>query len=263
VRLENKVSLITGSSRGIGRGIALTYAREGSDVVINCSSSVEAAEEVASEVKALGRRALVIQADVSNKAEVEEMVNKVIKEFGKIDVLVNNAGLTVVGASEDLEESRWRRGIDILLTGVFFCSQVAGKEMIKRKKGKIVSIASMVGLVGIPERASYCSAKAGVINLTRVLGCEWARYNINVNAIAPGFIKTSLIENLIAKGLYDEKTLAMRAPVGAMGTSEDIAYAAVFLASDESNYITGQTIVVDGGWSSYMFLESWLADSRK
>lgn len=263
MRLEDKVSLVTGASRGIGRGIAIAYAREGSDVVVNCSSSVKVAEEVANEVKALGHRALVIQADVSNRAEVEEMVNKVIKEFGKIDVLVNNAGISVVGASEDLEENRWRRGLDILLTGVFFCSQVVGKEMIKRKSGKIINIASMVGLGGIPERACYCSAKAGVINLTRVLGCEWARYNINVNAIAPGFIKTSLIEDLIAKGLYDEKILAMRAPLGRIGTPEDIADAAVFLASDESSYITGQTIVVDGDWSSYMYLESWLADTRK
>jgi NAD(P)-dependent dehydrogenase (short-subunit alcohol dehydrogenase family) len=263
MRLLNQVSLVTGASRGIGRGIAVAYAKEGSDVIINCSSSVQAAEEVAKEVRSLGRRALVVQADVSNKAEVEGMVSKVIREFGKVDVLVNNAGISVVGPSEDLEEGRWRRGIDVLLTGVFFCCQAVGREMIKRMNGRIINVASMVGIVGFPERACYCSAKAGVINLTQVLACEWAGYNINVNAIAPGYIKTDLIGDLISRGLYDGKALARRAPLGRMGTPEDIASTAVFLASGEASYITGQTICVDGGWNSYTYFESWLEEARK
>jgi len=263
MRLENKVSLVTGASRGIGRGIALAFAREGADVVVNCSSSVEVASEVAHDIKALGRRALVIQADVSNKAQVEAMVNKTISEFGKIDILVNNAGISVVGASEDLEESRWRRGLDVLLTGVFFCCQSAGKEMIRRKSGKIINIASVAALGGVPERAAYCAAKAGVVNLTRVLACEWARYNINVNAIAPGAVKTDMVKELIAKGVLTEKSHIARTPAGRAGTPEDMAAAAVFLASDESAYITGQTIPVDGGWTSYLYSDSWLAESRK
>ena len=263
MRLKNKVSLVTGASRGIGKAIALAYAREGADVVVNCSASVEAAEKVAEEVKSLGRRALVVQADVSNKAEVEEMVSKVIKEFGRIDVLVNNAGMAVVGPSVDLEESRWRRGIDVLLTGVFFCSQAVAKGMIKQKSGKIVNIASMAGTVGIPERACYVSAKAGVIGLTKALGIEWAIHNINVNAICPGYVKTDIIKGLIERGLYQEKTLNTLTPLGKIAEPEDVANLAVFLASEESKNITAQSIVTDGGWSTYGYLPSWLEEARK
>ncbi len=263
MRLANRVSLITGASRGIGRAIALAYAREGADVVVNYSSSVEAAEKVADEVRALGRRALVVQADVADKAAVEEMVGKTIREFGRIDILVNNAGMAIVGPSIELEESQWRRGLDVLLTGVFFCSQAAGKEMIKQKSGKIVNIASMAGLVGIPERACYISAKAGVIGMTRVLAVEWAQYNININSICPGFIKTDIIAGLIERGLYDEKTLNTLTPLGKIGEPDDVANIAVFLASDESKNITGQSIVTDGGWSTYKYLPEWLENTRK
>ena len=148
-----------------------------------------------------------------------------------------------------------------MLTGVFFCSQAAGKEMIKQRSGKIINIASIAGLGAFPERACYCSAKAGVIQLTRVLGCEWAKYNINVNAIAPGYVKTSQIEKLIADGKYDEEGLSARTPMGRLVKCEEVADVAVFLSSEEANYITGQTIAVDGGWTSYMYLESWLRDS--
>ena len=135
--------------------------------------------------------------------------------------------------------------------------------MIKQNNGKIIDIASLAGLGGFPERACYCSAKAGVINLTEVLGCEWARYNIHVNAIAPGSIKTWLVEDLIEKGLYAEKTLTSRIPLGRLGTPEDIADVAVFLDSDEARYITGQTIVADGGWNAYTYLQSWLDEVEK
>jgi len=263
MRLANRVSLITGASRGIGRAIALAYAREGVDVVVNCSSSVGDAEKVADEVRALGRRALVVQADVADRSAVEEMVGKTIQEFGRIDILVNNAGMAIVAPSIELEESQWRKGIDVLLTGVFFCSQVAGKEMIKQKSGKIVNIASMAGLVGIPERACYISAKAGVIGMTRVLAVEWAQYNININAICPGFIKTDIIAGLIERGLYDEKTLNTLTPLGKIGEPDDVANIAVFLASDESKNITGQSIVTDGGWSTYKYLPEWLENTRK
>jgi NAD(P)-dependent dehydrogenase (short-subunit alcohol dehydrogenase family) len=262
MRLENKIALVTGASRGIGRDIALAFAREGADITINCLASVELAEEVAREIKGLGRRAMVIRANVADKAEIEGMVKKIVAEFGRLDILVNNAGMAVVGASAELEESQWKKGIDVMLTGVFFCSQAAGKEMIKQQNGKIINIASIAGIGALPERACYCSAKAGVIQLTRVLGCEWAKYNINVNAVAPGYVKTALVEELIEKGKYDEEKLSARAPMGRLGTCEEVADAAVFLASEESRYITGQTIVVDGGWSSYLYLESWLQDSR-
>ena len=263
MRLKYKVALVTGASRGIGRAIALAFAREGADVVLNCSASVKSADEVAQEIKRLGQRAMVIQADVANKADVDEMVKKVVAEFGKIDILVNNAGMAVVGASAELEESVWRRGIDVLLNGVFFCSQAAGKEMIKRRSGKIINITSINGIGAFPERACYGSAKAGVTQLTRTLGCEWAKYNINVNAIAPGYVRTHLVEDLAEKGKIDIEELATRTPLGRLAKCEEIADAVVFLASEESKYIEGQTIVVDGGWSSYIFLESWLERSKQ
>jgi len=261
MRLKGKVSLVTGASRGIGRAIALALAREGSDVALNCLASVKLAEGVAKEIKGLGQRAMVIQADVADKTAVDGMVKKVVGEFGKIDILVNNAGMSVVGASAELEEGQWRRGIDVLLNGVFFCSQAAGTEMIKSRHGKIINIASVNGIGAFPERTCYGSAKAGVMQLTRALGCEWARYNINVNAIAAGYIKTHLVEDLVEKGILDEKELATRTPAGRLGECEEIADAAVFLASEESKYIVGQTIVVDGGWSAYMYLESWLGQA--
>jgi NAD(P)-dependent dehydrogenase (short-subunit alcohol dehydrogenase family) len=263
MRLKGKVSLVTGASRGIGKSIALALAGEGAAVALNCSASVDAVEAVAEEIRGLGQRAIITQADVACKIEVEAMVKKVLDEFGKIDILVNNAGMSVVGASEELEENRWRRGIDVMLTGVFFCSQAAGKEMIKLGSGKIINIASVNGIVAFPERVCYSCAKAGVMQLTKVLGCEWARYNINVNAIAPGYVNTYLVEELAEKGTLNVEELATRTPVGRLAEPEEIAAAVIFLASDDSKYMEGQTLVIDGGWSAYGYLESWLANSRR
>jgi len=263
MRLEGKVSLVTGASRGIGKSIASALAREGSAVALNCSVSVEAGEEVAKEIRGLGQSATVIRADVANKTEVDAMVKRVVDEFGKIDILVNNAGMSVVEASEELEERRWRRGIDVMLTGVFFCSQAVGKEMIKQRSGKIINIASVAGMVAFPERVCYSCAKAGVIQLTKVLGCEWARYNINVNAVAPGYARTHLVEDLVEKGALDVEELATRTPLGRLVEPEEIADVVIFLASEESKYMEGQTIIIDGGWSAYGYLESWLAKSRR
>jgi NAD(P)-dependent dehydrogenase (short-subunit alcohol dehydrogenase family) len=260
MRLKGKSALVTGASRGIGRAVALALAKEGSDVVVNCSSSVPEANKVTREINKLGRRSFSIKADVADKAAVEKMVKEVVNHFGSLDILVNNAGMAIVSPSEKLEESLWRRGIDVMLTGVFFCSQAAGKVMIKQRSGKIINIASINGIEAFPERVSYGSAKAGVMQLTRTLGCEWAKYNINVNAIAPGYIKTQLVMDLLAKGVYNEKELARRTPAGRLGECDDVADAVVFLASEESKYIIGQTIVVDGGWSAYGYLESWLGN---
>jgi NAD(P)-dependent dehydrogenase (short-subunit alcohol dehydrogenase family) len=258
MRLLNKVALVTGASRGIGRGIALAMAREGADVALNCSSSVDEAEIVAREIEKIGRCAAVIRADVANNIAVERMVKEVLSRFGKIDILVNNAGMATVADSENLAEDVWRRGIDVMLTGVFFCSQAAGKEMINQKSGKIINVASINGIVAFPERACYCSAKAGVMALTKVLGCEWAKYNINVNAVAPGYVETDLVRNLVSQGSLDIDELAGRTPNGKLATCNDVANTAVFLASEDSKHIVGQTIVVDGGWTAYGYLESWL-----
>jgi NAD(P)-dependent dehydrogenase (short-subunit alcohol dehydrogenase family) len=258
MRLEGKVSLVTGASRGIGRAIALELAAESSDVVLNCSRSVESAEAVAEEIVGLGRRALVVRADVADKSQVDDMVMKTIREFGKVDILVNNAGMSVVGASVELEESRWRAGIDVMLNGVFFCSQAAGREMIKQKSGKIINIASVNGIVAFPERACYCAAKAGVMALTKVLAIEWAKSNINVNSVAPGYVETELVRELAARGILDIAELRARTPSGRLTKGEDVAAAVVFLASEDAKSITGQTIVVDSGWTAYGYVESWL-----
>jgi 3-oxoacyl-[acyl-carrier protein] reductase len=262
MRLEGKAALVTGASRGIGKAIALSLAKEGADVAINCSTSLKEAKEVAREISGLGRRAIVVQADVADKAAVDEMVEKVVADLGRIDILVNNAGMAIVAASAELEEERWRRGIDVMLTGVFLCSQAAGKEMIKQKSGKIVNIASINGIDAFPERACYCSAKAGVMALTKVLGCEWARYDINVNAVAPGYVETDLVSNLAEKGVLDINELADRTPKGKLAAPGDVADTLVFLASEDSKHIVGQTIVVDGGWTAYGYLQSWLRNTK-
>ncbi|MDZ7262898.1 MAG: 3-oxoacyl-ACP reductase FabG [candidate division KSB1 bacterium] len=258
MKFRGKVALVTGASRGIGRAIALALAREGADVALNCSTSVKAAEEVSQEIKRQGRRAIVIQADVSSKPAVEKMVQRVVDQLGKIDILVNNAGLSVVGPSSELAEDKWRRGIDVMLTGVFFCSQAAGNEMIKQKSGKIINIASINGVVAFPERACYCAAKAGVMALTKVLGSEWARYNINVNAVAPGYVETELVKDLANAGTLNLNELANRTPNGRLAKADEVADLVVFLASEESKYIQGQTVIMDGGWTAYGYLESWL-----
>ena len=262
MRLKQKTALVTGSGRGIGEAIATRLCAEGANVVIS-DIDFSAAQKVSKELNSRGYKTIAIKANVSVKTEVEQMIKETIDAFGSIDILVNNAGMSVVGASADLEESRWRMGIDVMLTGVFFCSQAAGREMIKQKSGKIINIASVNGIDAFPERACYCSAKAGVMALTKVLGCEWARYQINVNAVAPGYVETDLVKGLVNQGTLDVEELAGRTPNGRLASTGDIADTVVFLASDDSKQIVGQTIVVDGGWTAYGYLESWLKKTAK
>jgi NAD(P)-dependent dehydrogenase (short-subunit alcohol dehydrogenase family) len=257
MRLKDKAALVTGAGRGIGEAIATRLCAEGARVVI-ADIDLPAAQKVSNYLNSRGNRTLALKANVGVKAEVDTMIIDTIKSFGGIDILINNAGMSVVGASAELEESRWRAGIDVMLSGVFFCSQAAGREMIKQKSGKIVNIASVNGVDAFPERACYCSAKAGVMALTKVLGCEWARYNININAVAPGYVETDLVRNLVSQGTLDVKELANRTPNGKLAGSDDIAKTVVFLASEDSKHIVGQTIIVDGGWTAYGYLESWL-----
>jgi NAD(P)-dependent dehydrogenase (short-subunit alcohol dehydrogenase family) len=260
MRLENKKALVTGGGRGIGRAIALTFAKEGADVAI-AEIDLTSAEKVVTEVRSTGCRSMATRTDVSNRNEIEEMVHAVEREFGRIDILVNNAGINMVSRSEDLSEQNWDKALNINLKAIFLCSQAVCKQMVKQNGGKIINIASIYGLSGYPERAAYCTSKAGVISLTQTLACEWARYGINVNAIAPGLIKTEMVRDLIRRGIFDEKTVAARSPMGRLGEPEEIANAALFLASDESNFVNGHTLVVDGGWSVYGYLQSWLDET--
>jgi len=244
--LRDKVAVVTGSGRGIGRAIALALAKDGADIVVS-DSDEEGMNLVKQEVENIGRRSMPCKVDVSIKKEVDNLMDMTVKEFGKIDILVNNAGVAILNLIENFTEEDWNKVLSVNLTGVFFCSQAAGKEMIKNKKGKIINISSIRGKVAAPMCVAYSTSKAGVIALTKALAVEWAKYNIDVNAVAPGYIKTSLIQREIDRGVISEGDMVRRTPKGRLGTPEEIAEVVKFLASDKSNYITGTTIYVDGG----------------
>lgn len=247
MKLKGKVAVVTGSGRGIGRAIALEFAREGAKVVTN-AVHLDHAEDVANEIRRSGGEALAVVADVSKKREVESMVKKAIKKFGKVDILVNNAGIVHTDPLLKLTEKEWEYILDINLKGTFLCSQAVAREMIGKKvKGVIINIASIAGKVGFPQLAHYCASKGGVIELTKEMALELIPYGIRVNCIGPGAIETDML-----KPITDDKAtregLLQAIPMGRFGQPREIATVAVFLASDDSSYIIGQTIFVDGGW---------------
>jgi len=244
--LENKVAIVTGGSKGIGRAIALAFAEAGADVAI-CSRGLDGElGTVAEEIRRLGRRSLAVQADITRKAAVDNSVQKTMDEFGRIDILVNNAGVIERATLLETDEDGWDRIMDTNLKGYYLCSQAVGKRMIDQKRGNIINIASMRGITAAVGRASYCISKAGVVMLTRVLALELAGYNIRVNAIAPGWVKTRLNESLWSDP-KTRKQIEAEIPLGYMAEPSDIAGTALFLASDASSYITGHTIIAEGG----------------
>jgi 3-oxoacyl-[acyl-carrier protein] reductase len=244
MKFEGKVALVTGASRGIGRAIALALAAQGADVAVNYAGSEAAAKEVAAEIEAMGRKAFVIQADIASTEASTAMVDAVVKEFGRIDVLVNNAGITRDGLLMRMKEEDWDAVITTNLKGVFNCTKAAIKYMMKQKSGNIVNISSIVGVMGNAGQANYCAAKAGVIGFTKATAKEVAARGIRVNAIAPGFIKTDMTSVLSEKVV---EAMLAGIPLNRLGETEDIAKAVLFLASSDANYITGQTLHVDGG----------------
>jgi len=243
MKLENNVSLVTGAGRGIGREIALCLARQGSDVVI-WDVDLEAAKNVQKEIESLGRRAFSAQVDVTNLKNVEEAVNLLLDKFSKIDILINNAGIAKDNLILRMSEQDWDAVLSVNLKGAFNCSKIISRHMIKKRYGRIVNMASIIGLIGNPGQANYAASKGGLIALTKSLAKELASRNINVNAIAPGFIKTAMTDRLPED--YRKKMLEL-IPVGRFGSAQDVAETCVFLTSKESEYITGQVIVVDGG----------------
>jgi 3-oxoacyl-[acyl-carrier protein] reductase len=242
--LTGKAALVTGGGTGIGRAIAIALARAGADVAVVNRSNIEAAQSVASEIEALGRRSLAIKADVSKSADAENIVSQVLTSFGRLDILVNNAGTTRDTLLLRMSEEDWDTVIDTNLKGVFLVTKAAVKPMLKQRKGKIINISSVMGLIGSVGQANYCSSKAGVIGFTRSLAKEVGARNIQVNAVAPGFIETAMTHSL--KDDYRDQILKS-IPAGRLGTVEDIAETVLFLASSASDYITGQTLTVDGG----------------
>ena len=249
-KFKDKIAIVTGSSVGIGKAIALTYAKQGAIVVTN-SRKLERAEATASEIRATGNQALAIEADLTKSTDIDNLIDTTIEKFGRIDILVNNAGIAMISPTEDLSEHDWDRAIDIDLKATFLCSQKAAKRaMIPQRSGVIINISSILAKTALPMRAAYCSSKAGVIALTQVMGSEWAKYNIRVVAIGPGYILTELVQQSIDEGTFSAETLIDRTPMKRFGKLEEIANLAVFLASDDAGYITGEIIYVDGGMTA-------------
>jgi len=252
MKLKGKVAIVTGAGRGIGRAISLEYAREGADVVVS-DIDLQAATDAAKEVRSLGREELAVKVDVSDSTEVREMAENVLNRFGKIDILVNNAGFFKrTSPIVDLSEEEWDKAMDVNLKGTFLCTKYVGKQMTKQREGLIINIASISGLMPFVHWGPYSPSKAGVISLTQLAALELAEYNIRVNAICPGPIRTPLTDIVYAdKKLREARIKSI--PLNRFGEAEEVAKVAVFLACEDSSYMTGHAIVVDGGSSKSTF----------
>jgi 3-oxoacyl-[acyl-carrier protein] reductase len=240
----NRVALITGSSRGIGYAIAKEFAKRNIDVVINNHEHPIEGQKVADEIRNMGRRSIYIQADVSNYQQIEEMIEKIIDVFGRIDILVNNAGITRDKLLENMDIEAWNSVISVNLTGIFNCTKSVIRHMKRQGSGKIINISSVVGESGNIGQANYSASKGGVISFTKTIAKEYARDNININAIAPGFIETSLVKSIPEK-VMDK--IVRKIMLGRLGKPEEVAKLVYFLSSDDANYITGEVININGG----------------
>jgi len=247
MKLKDRIALVTGSSRGVGRAVALGLAKQGANVVVNYTSNENAADEVVEIIQSMGGKAIAVKADVAQKAEVENLVNSAIDTFGRLDILVNNAGFTRPAMMIKMTADQWDQVVDIHLKGAFLCSQAAGLHMKEQKSGKIINVTSVAGIVGTVGQINYSAAKGGIISMTKSIARELARYNVCANVISLGIVATDMTEKIRSdeklKEIYMNRILLKR-----FAEADDIAPAFAFLASDESNYITGQLLCVDGGY---------------
>jgi NAD(P)-dependent dehydrogenase (short-subunit alcohol dehydrogenase family) len=253
VKLAAKVCVVTGGVQGIGRAIVEEYVANGARPAI-LDVNADAAHRYAEELQARGVDARGYACDVSVRDDVVAAAEAVERDLGRCDVLVNNAGLALMGPSLDFPEDQWRRSLDVMQTGVFFCSQVFGRQLV-RGGGAIVNIASMNASVAFPMRLAYNAAKAAVVQMTEVLAIEWAEHGVRVNAIGPGVTRTELVDRAIRDGFIDAEKYVARTPMKRLGKPEEIAKAALFLASEEdASFVTGHFLVVDGGWTAFGYV---------
>lgn len=243
IDLSSKTALVTGGGRGIGKEIAMTLAKAGCDVAIS-DIDLDTAQSTASEIEGTGRRSLAIKGDVSSSSDVEAMFASFLEKFGKLDILVNNAGITRDGLLVRMKEADWDLVLNVNLKSAFLCCREAARPMMKARTGKIINIASVVGLMGNAGQANYSASKAGLIGLTKTLAREFASRSINVNAVAPGFIRTAMTDKLSDS---DKEKLTSQIPMQTLGAPQDVANAVLFLSSSLADYITGQVLTVDGG----------------
>jgi NAD(P)-dependent dehydrogenase (short-subunit alcohol dehydrogenase family) len=253
VKLDNKVALITGASKGIGKGIAIRYAEEGASVVL-ASRSADALEQIADGIRSSGGESIAVHLDVRQQTSVQNAVDEAVTHFGRLDIMVNNAGIPLAGPSEGITPEEWKNALETDLFGVFYGCQSAGRQMMKQGGGCIINITSAYGIVAAPMRAAYCASKSGANMLTKVLASEWADRNIRVNAIAPGYVRTELVQQVIDKGVLPVGAIEKRTPQGRIGEVVDLLGLAVFLATEEASFMTGSVIAIDGGWTAYGYL---------
>ena len=250
--LRNKLTIITGASKGLGKALAMRFVREGSSVVL-AGRSYDLMKDICGEIKASGGEGYPVRMDVQDLESIKNAVSETVARYGKIDVLINNSGISMVSPSESLSYENWNNAISTNLTGVFLCSQAVATHMIDRKTaGCIINISSTFGKSPVPQRAAYCSSKAAVDMLTKVLAVEWAEKK--VNAIAPGYLNTEFIQQLEQQGKLDTESLKKRIPQKRIGNVEEITGMAVYMASDEATYMTGSVVYIDGGWTAYGFI---------